>query len=57
MDPIWYEGDSLPRELIDIAQCYADTMDSEDDSDSDADSLGDIEYRLDDDSQESEDDE
>ena len=57
MDPIWYEGDSLPRELIDIAQCDPDTMNSDDDSDSHVDSLADIEYGLDDDSHESEDDE
>ncbi len=58
MDPIWYEGDTLSRELIDIAQHEPDTMETVyDDSDSDADSLSDVEYGLDDDSQESEDDE
>ena len=59
MDPIWYEGDALPRELIDIAQREPDTVssDSDSDSDSDVDSQSDIEYGLDDDSQESEDDE
>ena len=57
MDPLWYEGDSLPQELIDIAQCDPDTMNSDDDSNSDVDIIGDLEYGLDDDSQESEDDE
>ncbi len=42
MDLIWYEGDALPRELIDIAQREPDTMETDYDSDSDADSLSDV---------------
>jgi len=32
LDPLWYEGDMLPRELADIAQVISDDDESDDES-------------------------
>ena len=56
MEPVWYEGDALPQDLVDIAQRESDAVNS-DDNDSDSECHGEIEYGFDNDYQESEDDE
>ena len=42
VNPLWYEGDVLPRELADIAQVSPDQSDCDDDSDSDFDANQDV---------------
>ena len=44
LDPLWNEGDVLPRQLADIAEVTPDDTDSDEDSDMDA--FDDIEQAL-----------